>query len=652
MKAHKQNRKSRTGNRSDEKGQRGDRQQGERSTPADRLHQAIGNRAVQALHEEVGLQAKLEVSSPDDSAEKEAIRVADAVMRMGDGSSRATGDDSDIGAENRVDRDRTPSQTVSADKGASGAVDEETESLVRSGVQGNGKSLPDETRASFESKMGADFSDVRVHTGSTANEAARSINAEAYTIGADIVFADGKYRPKSFLGRQLLAHELAHTLQQSGSNEKLKHDNSSQNTVARAVEPDENEETQGQTINELADKLTKEVNEGPLPVYPDFDTSYFVANWKGSDYTDNEQIRERLDYFYQSYTTWIELFERFINSYYTFRGLGEREGTDLVDVEYAIMDLEDWEGSIEASNLLETPTPGVMSSAASQVMETINRSNLNLEALEQARHNLRVTKLEYKEKPDAAAKVAEIEELIDNIDAVEEVLRETIVGGMSGGAKKAGSVVRDEAFDRFSLGRLIEARNLEAAQSRLERLETSIRDGRIELAEGDIDLLQEEVGILANELEGRLNEMDDAAGSLLAQYSSIGANLEDETGIDGLNRAFVSFAWANEVQMYWDLQYEYAQSMDLIDIAGWYRSLRSNDLILINMGLIGAGRTQHLVWADNMTSFLFFWTTVMKPHLEQQLGMFFREQEFAMEAIAGEHKMDERLDANNVIPEY
>jgi len=63
--------------------------------------------------------------------------------------------------------------------------------------------------------MGADFSDVEVHTGRKADEAARSINAKAYTMGSNIAFAEGNYNPDSTSGQELLVHELTHVVQQS-----------------------------------------------------------------------------------------------------------------------------------------------------------------------------------------------------------------------------------------------------------------------------------------------------------------------------------------------------------------------------------------------------------------------------------------------------
>jgi len=66
----------------------------------------------------------------------------------------------------------------------------------------------------MEQRFGHDFSRVRVHTDSTAASSATHASAQAYTIGNDVVFGSGQYNPGSPAGRQLLAHELAHVVQQ------------------------------------------------------------------------------------------------------------------------------------------------------------------------------------------------------------------------------------------------------------------------------------------------------------------------------------------------------------------------------------------------------------------------------------------------------
>ena len=80
-----------------------------------------------------------------------------------------------------------------------------------------GAPLDTATRASMEPRLGHDFSQVRVHTGARAAESARAVNALAYTVGRDVVFGAGNYAPSSTAGHRLLAHELAHVVQQRGA---------------------------------------------------------------------------------------------------------------------------------------------------------------------------------------------------------------------------------------------------------------------------------------------------------------------------------------------------------------------------------------------------------------------------------------------------
>ena len=79
---------------------------------------------------------------------------------------------------------------------------------------GRGQPLDPATRALMKSRFQHDFSQVRVHTDPLAAESAEALNACAYTVGRDVVFASGQYAPHTQSGRQLLAHELAHTIQQ------------------------------------------------------------------------------------------------------------------------------------------------------------------------------------------------------------------------------------------------------------------------------------------------------------------------------------------------------------------------------------------------------------------------------------------------------
>ena len=86
-----------------------------------------------------------------------------------------------------------------------------------SSSKGSGSALPSSTKQFMESRFGADFSGVRIHTGSYAQSMSSSIHAQAFTHGNDIYFNSGKYSPHTEAGGTLLAHELTHTIQQGAS---------------------------------------------------------------------------------------------------------------------------------------------------------------------------------------------------------------------------------------------------------------------------------------------------------------------------------------------------------------------------------------------------------------------------------------------------
>jgi uncharacterized protein DUF4157 len=132
------------------------------------------------------MKPKLAVGRVEDPLEHEADRVAEHVMRM----PAPAAPDRVPGAIPTV-QIRTPSQL------------------------GGGKPLAEPEKTFFESRLRYDFSNVRVHTDARAAESARAINAAAYTIGQNIVFDTPRYVPHAPGGRRILAHELAHVVQQS-----------------------------------------------------------------------------------------------------------------------------------------------------------------------------------------------------------------------------------------------------------------------------------------------------------------------------------------------------------------------------------------------------------------------------------------------------
>ncbi|HEY0602270.1 MAG TPA: DUF4157 domain-containing protein [Herpetosiphonaceae bacterium] len=86
--------------------------------------------------------------------------------------------------------------------------------IVEDALRSAGQPLDAATRAFMEPRFGHDFGKVRVHTGSQADESAHAVSALAYTVGRDIVFRADQYQPASRSGQRLLAHELAHVVQQ------------------------------------------------------------------------------------------------------------------------------------------------------------------------------------------------------------------------------------------------------------------------------------------------------------------------------------------------------------------------------------------------------------------------------------------------------
>ncbi|MCW4460963.1 DUF4157 domain-containing protein [Sphingomonas sp. BT-65] len=168
-----------------------------------------------------GVHPKLAVSTPGDADEREADALADRVMRM---TAPAPGP-LPVSATNgaalaraccascEADDDETPIARKAAD---GGGVAQRSAHSAAAAVANGGAPLASAERAFFEPRFGHDLSGVRIHTDARAAQAARGINALAYTHGQNIAFAPGHYRPGTSEGRRLLAHELAHTLQHSG----------------------------------------------------------------------------------------------------------------------------------------------------------------------------------------------------------------------------------------------------------------------------------------------------------------------------------------------------------------------------------------------------------------------------------------------------
>lgn len=204
------------------------------------LQRKFGNRAVSRL-----IQAKLTVGAANDKYEQEADRVAQQVLANPAAGSvqRHHVESEEEGVQRKplaagvtplIQRHALPlkkeSKPEEEEEEEDGSVQRQAASPnVAGGFEagaeveqklasqsGQGQSLPDPVRGDMEQHFGNDFSQVRVHTGGEAVQLNRDLSAQAFTHGHDIYFGAGRYNPAASEGKQLLAHELTHVVQQSG----------------------------------------------------------------------------------------------------------------------------------------------------------------------------------------------------------------------------------------------------------------------------------------------------------------------------------------------------------------------------------------------------------------------------------------------------
>ena len=183
------------------------------------LQREIGNQAVLSLLRSGAIQAKLAVGGPDDPEEKEADEVADKVMRKPSGAAAAGACTCAAGGEmceecQKKELDQTGGAPMVQRRARTGGAHSDAPSSVQQTLGNSGRPLESATRSDMESRFGYDFGGVRIHTDRQAADSAKSIDALAYTFGGDIVFGAGQYAPHSDAGQRLLAHELAHVVQQ------------------------------------------------------------------------------------------------------------------------------------------------------------------------------------------------------------------------------------------------------------------------------------------------------------------------------------------------------------------------------------------------------------------------------------------------------
>ena len=248
-----------------------------------------GGECAECTKKKSGLQRKLAIGASNDPLEQEADRIADQVMAAPTHSAVS-------GAPLNIQR-----YTGQATEGTDTAP-----ASVDRVLASSGRPLEPVLRQDMEQRFGHDFSQVRVHADGAAKQSARDVNANAYTVGHNIVFGVDRFAPGTHEGRRLLAHELTHVIQQGGrSDPTIQRDCSDpdfckpyattadadsaewwiRNTYLRA----EGIETFGTEVKGLYESyLSRSPGDSLAPVVFDSDSSYLVSSFKNSgDTTDD-----------------------------------------------------------------------------------------------------------------------------------------------------------------------------------------------------------------------------------------------------------------------------------------------------------------------------------------------------------------------------
>ena len=164
------------------------------------------------------IQTKLAINKPGDQYEQEADHVSEQVSRMSEpqlqracacgGACPKCQTEQPVPEHERLQTKRVESSDLG---------ETVVPPIVPEVLSSPGQPLDAATRGFMEPRFGHDFSRVRIHTDAKAAESARAIQANAYTSRQNMVFGVGQYAPTTLKGKSLLAHELAHVVQQGGA---------------------------------------------------------------------------------------------------------------------------------------------------------------------------------------------------------------------------------------------------------------------------------------------------------------------------------------------------------------------------------------------------------------------------------------------------
>jgi hypothetical protein len=236
--------------------------------PPTTLHSFGGN--------STGGSPRLTIGRPDDAYEAEAERAADAVV-TGDGEAVPAIDSAAVRGAPRVQA-----------RAAAGAMPQVTAELPRQmqAAATEGRALPAEQRALYEGRLGHDFSAVRIHAGPAAAAAASSVQAQAFTYGRDIYFGQNFYQPQAPAGQRLIAHELAHTVQQRSNVIARRALDDAPSNPSPASAPnrspdDEASQPPGAVADQLGSTLDDDQSDKSGQVRESRSAAWFPATWSG-----------------------------------------------------------------------------------------------------------------------------------------------------------------------------------------------------------------------------------------------------------------------------------------------------------------------------------------------------------------------------------
>ncbi|WP_299336092.1 DUF4157 domain-containing protein [uncultured Psychroserpens sp.] len=191
----------------------------------DRTNATTNLKKVPAFISASVIQKKLIIGSQNDAYEKEADQVADQVVNTSyldnTKSSKSTlvqrkcsACDEEQVQKKALHKKVSPLINKKQTSSENEVMTSDSVNSKISSTRGLGSTMDNDTKSFMENRFGRDFSDVRLHTDTNAKQLSQELNAQAFTVGNDIYFNEGKYNPESNSGKHLLAHELTHTIQQ------------------------------------------------------------------------------------------------------------------------------------------------------------------------------------------------------------------------------------------------------------------------------------------------------------------------------------------------------------------------------------------------------------------------------------------------------